>query len=259
MSKTKTKWIEDAAVTKAKLNTDVAGAGISGGAGTALSSDMATGMMMGWEDTSQYNLAFTDGTRTLDITAVSGSYKYYIGGVEYTDTSDSIVIPDTEGIHMIYFNDSGVISQIANPTAAQIENAIFSYALISFVYWDATNDECIYLGYESHTYKMDPPTHINTHLTRGGQYISGNGATNVVADGDGSSNTHAQFGIASGEMLDEDVPTSSPTVGSTTGLPIYHLEGSEASPNVRLVTNSGYSVRTTGTGRLAYNQLSGGT
>jgi len=37
MSKLKTKWIEDAAITKEKLNSDVAGDGLSGGAGSALS------------------------------------------------------------------------------------------------------------------------------------------------------------------------------------------------------------------------------
>lgn len=39
MSKVKTKWLEDAAVTNAKLNADVAGTGLSGGAGSALSVD----------------------------------------------------------------------------------------------------------------------------------------------------------------------------------------------------------------------------
>ena len=39
MSKAKTKWIEDEAITKEKLNADVAGSGLSGGAGTALSVD----------------------------------------------------------------------------------------------------------------------------------------------------------------------------------------------------------------------------
>lgn len=40
MSKTKTKWIEDEAVTNAKLNADVAGTGLSGGAGSALALDI---------------------------------------------------------------------------------------------------------------------------------------------------------------------------------------------------------------------------
>ena len=40
MSKTSTEWIEDGAVTKAKLNADVAGVGISGAAGSPLDLDV---------------------------------------------------------------------------------------------------------------------------------------------------------------------------------------------------------------------------
>jgi hypothetical protein len=40
LGKVKTKWIEDAAVTNDKLNSDVAGTGITGGAGSALSLDI---------------------------------------------------------------------------------------------------------------------------------------------------------------------------------------------------------------------------
>ena len=39
MAKTDTKWIKDSAITKDKINTDVAGIGISGGAGSALDVD----------------------------------------------------------------------------------------------------------------------------------------------------------------------------------------------------------------------------
>ena len=41
MSKVKTKWIEDAAVTNDKLNSDVAGDGLAGGAGSALAVDIS--------------------------------------------------------------------------------------------------------------------------------------------------------------------------------------------------------------------------
>ena len=40
MSKTQTKWIADSAVTKEKLNSDVAGDGLSGGAGSAIAIDL---------------------------------------------------------------------------------------------------------------------------------------------------------------------------------------------------------------------------
>lgn len=217
-----------------------------------------TEMMTGWFDTNQFSLAFTEGTRTLDITAVSGNYKYYENGVPFEDNADSIVIDDTEGLHMVYF-DGETLSKIANPTSSQILATIRAHTLVAFLYWDATNDKLLYGGYESHTFRMPKETHIYLHLAEGGRYISGNLATNVLVDQSGNLDTHAQFGLTSGEMKDEDVSTLSSAVASTTGLPIYHLEGSEASPSARQVVNSGFSVRTAGTGRLAYNRLLTGT
>jgi len=219
---------------------------------------MAKNMRFGWNDQYEYDLTFTDGTRQLDITPTGASFTWYQGIWEYQKTSDSIIISTAEGLHMVFYNGN-TLTETVNPTGDQIASVLRDNTLVAFIYWDATNSKAIYLGYESHSFVMPPETHINLHLTRGAQYISGNGATNVVADGNGDLDVHAQFGISSGRMADEDVYTDSAGVGSTTGLPIYHLEGSEASPNIRQVINSGFSVRTTGSGRLAYNLLSGGS
>lgn len=213
---------------------------------------------VGFYDTNQYTLAFTDGTRTLTLTPVSSYYKWYEMGVPYRDNADSIVITDVEGKHYIYYDD-GTLSELVNPTNAQILNMIRTKAFVSLIYWDATNSKALYVGYEGHSYKLDKETHIALHTSLGAQYRAGNDATNVLADENGSLDTHAQFGLMSGEMADEDVVTASNAVGSTTGLPIYYLSGSESSPVVRQQINSGFSVFTTGTGRLAYNLLSGGT
>jgi hypothetical protein len=215
-------------------------------------------LLNGWYDTDQYQLSFVDGTRTLTITAVSGTYKYYNLGLPYEDTSDSIQIDDVEGRHFIYF-DGSVLSKIANPTAEQIRTIFRENIFTSVVYWDATNGKHLYLGYESHTLRLPAETHVHLHNSLGAQYRNGNDVTNVLADQSGALDTHAQFGLTAGSMFDEDVPTSSPAVGSTIGLPIYYLSGSEATPSVRQQINSGFSVFVTGTGRLAYNQLSGGT
>jgi len=53
LSKTQTKWIADSAVTKEKLNSDVAGDGLSGGAGSAIAIDL-TGVTP-WSDSGEFS------------------------------------------------------------------------------------------------------------------------------------------------------------------------------------------------------------
>lgn len=216
-----------------------------------------TVQITGWADIQQYNVAFTNGTRTLDLTSVGSEYRWYEMGVKYTKVSDSVVITDVEGLHIIYYN-AGTLTVVANPTQTQVDSIIRNYATVAYVYWDQTNQECLYLGYESHTIGMPTYTHNYLHFTRGAQYISGLEPTNIIADDTGSLDAHAQFGVDAGVCADEDVPFFPVTVASTTGLPIYYLDGTEAAPVVRSTTNVGFSIDTAGTGRMAYNFLTGG-
>jgi len=211
----------------------------------------------GWADIQQYTVAFVDLTRTLTLTPTASEFRWYEGGVKYTKATDSIVISDTEGLHAIYYN-AGTLVDLANPTQSQMETIIRTYPTVAYVYWDQTNQECIYLGFEPHTIGMPSMTHSYLHFTRGAQYISGSAATNVVADASGNVDTHAQFGVDSGVCADEDVPFFPISVASTVGLPIYYLSGPEGSPVVRKTTNAGFSIDTAGTGRMAYNYLTGG-
>ena len=93
--------------------------------------------------------------------------------------------------------------------------------------------------------------HIINHFTVGAKYGSGLGLNNIIINGDGSLASHIQFGIDSGIMYDEDIEHSIPSTISTSGISriLYH----DASGNIRFGTNSGYSILTTGTGRVAYN------
>lgn len=213
---------------------------------------------LGWVDILQYTLSFDAPTRTLTLSPVGTEFRWYQGGMRYSKATDSIAITVDGGLHLIYY-DNGTLVDLVNPTQTQASTIIRTKPTVAYVYWDDTNSKEIYVGFESHTIGMPALTHNYLHFTRGAQYISGQAATNVIADDTGDLDTHAQFGITAGVNADEDVPMFPVDVASTVGLPIYHLEGSEASPVVRQVINPGFSVRTTGTGRLAYNQLSGGT
>jgi hypothetical protein len=211
----------------------------------------------GFIDRADSNISFVNGTLTFTIQPAVTDFSYYIAGVKYTvSSSDDVVITDTEGLHFIYY-DEDTLTAVANPTSSQIETVIKEMALVAIVYWDATNDEQILLGEERHGCSMAGDTHYLIHSSFGTQYKSGAALNSLLAEQDGSLDTHAQFGVDVGEVFDEDILLSLASVGSTTGLPIYYKSG--ASGYWRRELNSGFSVLTTGTGRLAWNELTGGS
>lgn len=211
----------------------------------------------GFDNTTDSEMSFVDGTRTFTIAvkAPATSYVYFCAGMKYTVTaSDSIVISDVEGLHVIYY-DGDTLVDVANPTDAQVDVVIRTKAILAYVYWDTTNSESSYFGEERHGNVMDPMTHSYLHFTRGAQFLSGLGLGDILADEDGNLDTHAQFSVESGLTTDEDLITFSTAIGATVGLPIYYLDG--ANGDMRRMTNSGFSVVTAGTGRLAYNEWTG--
>jgi len=200
----------------------------------------------GFPDKTEVTLSFDDGTRTLTVTKVGASFDIYSDSTKYNFTANETKqIADTEGIHYIYWDDSGVIQE----TITFSSDIITKYAIVAMVYWDATNNKG-YLFDERHGIQMDGATHKYLHLTRGA-VIDQNGSAlgNFSIDQDGSADAHAQFSVASGTHYDEDLVTTLNAIGSTTGLTVFYLDGSDW----RWTTNAGFSVLTTGTGRLAYN------
>jgi len=216
----------------------------------------------GFDDPSEaISATFTDGTRLLEIDPFGANpdYTFYVQGTGYTKSSDSITISDVEGAHFIYYDTDGLITEAVNPDDDTIEDIVKNKAFAVFIYWDATNSTGNMVSYETHGHSMSPDTHYYLHQSQGAQWISGSAMTDIDVDASGNDNTSAQFGVSLGVMFDEDISFSQAAVASTVGLPIYYLSGSDSSPNLRRIDNAGYSVSTTGTGRLAYNQNNGGT
>jgi hypothetical protein len=205
---------------------------------------------------SDISISFDDGTRTLTLTPAS-LIEYWIGGVSYTiSVADTVTISDIEGLWFIYYVGSVLTP---NQTVWDIEDN--DKALVCLIYWDATNNKAIRLGREWHTFIMDHMTHQRLH-TQGTIYKSGLTLGNMTTDGDGSSDTHAQFSVADGVITDEDldniITDDSPQDLSTIAqIPIFYLSG--ATPVWRRVDATNFPVTTTGTGRAAWNELTGGS
>lgn len=204
---------------------------------------------------------FTDGTRTFAIDPTGTEFHFYQTGDIYTSTGDTVVIDNTEGLHAIYY-DAGVLTSITGYDDDDERDLILNKCIVSELYWDATNASAIWIGDERHGISMSPYTHYYLHSTRGTQYRSGLAISDLLPDEDGSSDTHAQFGVSSGAIADEDLFSDIATVASTTGLKIFYLDG--AAGNLREASEPGFSVLTDTTagvgvtGRLVWNQYTGG-
>jgi hypothetical protein len=212
----------------------------------------------GFVNRTNSSLNFDNISRTLTISG--SSYVFYIEGVKFTKTgSSSKQITDTEGLWWFYFDSNGVLQA----TQTFSTSLILNNALVAIVYWDATNNSAIYFGDERHGITMDGITHAYLHLVFGTKWISGLGLANFDIDGDGSSDSHAQFSVVDGVIYDEDLRHSIEngnlqTLSPTAYIPVYYLDG--ASAYWRKDTTTAFPVKSFsgGSGRLAWNEFTGG-
>lgn len=200
-------------------------------------------------------ISFTDGTRTFSIAPTGDEFHYYENGDKYEQTeAQTVVIPDTEGNHLIYF-DGDTLTSITNPSLPQTLNLIKTKPVVARLYWDSTNQEAIYLGDERHGISMSPVTHAILYSLNGSKWVEGLALNNILVDQTGDSDTHAQFGTEEGDIIDSDLDYDIAAIASTVGFPIYYLDG--ANGDLRRSYNAGFPLLTTGTGRAAYNEWTG--
>lgn len=202
----------------------------------------------GFPNRTDSSISFVDGTRTFSITPTGASFDYYITGVRYNVSSaDSIIIPDTEGIWFIYY-DGATLTATLNPSHSAILDIIVNKAWVADVFWDSDNSKG-QLMEERHGVNMSSSTHLYAHETMGTRFNSGLALNTISVDQNGSADSHAQFGVDAGHIFDEDIEHILNTIGSTVGLQIWYRDTS----GWAFTTNSGFSMLTTGTGRLAYD------
>jgi len=202
-------------------------------------------------------LSFVDGTRTFTITPTGSDFYFYEDGYQYRKTSaESIVIPNTYGMHYIYY-DADTLSVLTNPSDSEVSHLIRSHTMVATVFWSTTSSSCILCGDERHS-SVNYPTgvHAWAHFTVGAQYLSGLALDNFSIS-TGASNADAQFGVGEGRIIDEDYTHTNATVTSTTGLPVYYRTG--ASGTWERQINAGYSFLVGATPRMQYNEWTGAT
>lgn len=200
-------------------------------------------------------LDFNETTREFTIAPISGTdFYYYEHGIKFINGIETVTLDDVEGLNVLYFNE-GVFTYRLLEDTSLIEDIIKVHCIVAYIYWDAVNKKSVYFGDERHGISMSPETHIYLHNNFGCRYRSGLAIGDILSDQTGNLDAHAQFSITGGRIEDEDLPTLIEGVESTIGYPIYYIEGNNLK---RCTLNSGFPVLTTGSGRLAYNQITNG-
>lgn len=193
-------------------------------------------------------ITFTNGSETFEI-APSGSYfDFYVEGHRHRSDGDTIVLDGTDGQHWIYYDNTGTIQELVNPSHAQLEDAIENQCLIAMVYWNNNTSEG-YLFDERHGMSMSPASHRIIHECIGMLWADGVAIDGIETDESGASNSHAQFGNTSGEVYDEDVAHD---IGANADPATYECWWWDGT-RWQWDTNAGYPFLVGATPRLQYN------
>ena len=163
-------------------------------------------------------------TRTFTIEPVGDDFSFYSGTKKFTKTTpQSIVFPDTDGLHYIYFDTMGDLAI----TQTFSDSIITDYVFVSSIYWDAANNKDILVSDERHGCEMDSTTHLYLHNSAGTQFGTPLGfkITNIIADGSGSLETHAQIGVSGGTIWDEDLKHVINSLAAPANIPCFYLTG----------------------------------
>lgn len=191
------------------------------------------------------SLSFDDSTRTFTIAPIGDNFYYYdVGKKTVYDSPMTVVIPDIEGLHFIYFENDVLLT---STTPWDFNNG---KVFVSVVYWDAVNNKsCI--GDELHGL-MPWEVHHYLHNTRGSQYISGF-SPELTVDGNGSLDAHAEMqSISAGVFYDEDIEH---TNGAQTTYEKWYKEGANADWRW---TTADSALVDMGTTYPYYNEFTGG-
>jgi len=204
-------------------------------------------------------ISFNDSTREFTIDKTGSSFDFYIKGNKFTKTTaQTITLPDLNGNHYIYFNDSGVLASTQDTNF--VSTIITDYAFVSVVYWN--NETAIpahvYFAEERHGLTMDGVTHGYLHTVFGARYLSGL-ALQGFTIGSGGSDADAQFTSDQGTIRDEDIRHLIPAQAQ---IPILYRQGQlwrkKAADAYPVVYSGSVPEYTGANGRLPYNQYTGG-
>ena len=218
----------------------------------------------GFPNRTDSDLSFVSGTRTFTITPAVSTFDIWQAGIRHTILSgEDIVIPDTSGIHVIYY-DLGSLTQILNPSTTQLDDLWTNKVTVAVIYWNVTDNAAYILGDERHGVIMSGKTHEWLHNSIGAVYRDGLTLSGYIEDTD--SNAALTFEITDGEFSDQDInheiidgsaanQYEQQLNGGDAEIPILYRDDIDGSWKEDAASTLPY--KTGGSGRLAYNNDDG--
>jgi len=211
----------------------------------------------GFEDPDDVVMIRAGAGKSITIGPVGTSYNVWSKGNLFTKTAvDFLDMSNDVGLHLLYFDESGVLLEHINPTDDEIAETVLENCIVAWGYWDGTNMLYWTGKNEFHGIIMSPATHGYLHRINGSKYLSGMALDDIIANGDGTLDTTAQFSIPIGEMLDEDIMVSMNAITSTKGIPIFWRDGTS---NWMSSTTAEEYISHAVAGRAYYNLDTAGT
>lgn len=163
----------------------------------------ATKEPTGHKDRSESQISFDEVTRTFTIQPIGVSFDYYIHGAKHTiTTTKTVVVPNVQGMHFIYFDTAENLNVLSGVFSSVI---LTDYAYVAGLYWDVGSQRAPYVAEERHGITMDGATHAHFHSAFGTRFISGLALNNVSVDISTPANIDAQIGVDNGAIRDEDI------------------------------------------------------
>jgi len=160
---------------------------------------------MGHNDVSESTISFTDASRVFTITPVSSRFDVWCQGIRFAFTSaQTTTIANTNGLYYVYFDGNGVLQ---NKAASSADINYKTEVPTAILYWNGSDASFVFDT--RHGITLDWQTHEYLQKTRGAVVASGFAAISYSTTGDGTANSHAQFGLGdSGVFYNEDYKIS---------------------------------------------------
>ena len=225
---------------------------------TLINPDNLSAIENGFVDRADSVLSFEDRNRELTISPTGASYDFYANDTKYTKTSsETVVISSSTGLHFIYFNSYGVLTAT---TVWDADILIREGAIVCIVNWNDTQATGILVTDERHG-RMNSETHAYLHEVFHAQWVSGLDLGDIITNGSGDLDTHAQISVANGVFRDEDIrhtitDGSPQTLSAPAAIPGFYRSGASGEWYQIAATNFPCQK---GTNYLYWNEYTGAT
>ena len=211
----------------------------------------------GFLDRDDSVMSFDEVNRRFSIAPAVDEYEIFSVGKLFTITeAKTIDIPDVEGRHFIYFDETG---ELATSQAFDPRLIFGPYCFTSVIIWDKENQELPFGGIQNERHGlMDSKAHARWHTSDGMVITSGLDLVGFDMTGNGSSDACCQFGRDAGAIADEDISMTLSERASTASPHVAYLAGT-GTPNWRKGSPAAGTCLLLDGGVVQYNKVAGDT